>query len=729
MNFRSLLPSLLGGRVEPEPSDPVSPPAEVSASPEDVASIEEDTFFLCRIIGNDLAPRHRIGQSRSNVEFILENEPDFTGCEKFWIVNRLQDASEQERIVELLRRHNQGFVIIPFELEEYGRIDYNREYLSFFNLESLPRPVVQENRLGVVAAALRRDKNRYAINNNGARNLALSIGRARARWILPWDGNSFLSQSAWSAIHEGIRQFSQRRYLIVPMARIVRNDRLLEEDFQPKASEEPQIIFRNDARFSFDERFAYGRQPKVELLWRLGVPGRWDKWGRDPTDIPRPAKVYREPVPAVGWVARLSSGMAELEVGKESSGLRNTARFDAIIDFIDTLDAKVIGCRMNPDALTFYDRGKLTALAGEPRSPLAESIAKRASEALERGSYSVLQKTTVAPSGDPRDYWHPAPFWWPNPDTEDGLPYIRRDGFRAPGTSLFEPGSEQYDRSALQRLFDDTTLLALAWRLFGEEKYAAHAARLIKTWFLDEPTRMSPHMNYAQVRRGHDRDRGAYSGLIEAKDFYYFLDAVRLVVESGALGPDEIDGFRNWLKQYFAWMKDSKQGLACSARLGNQGTMFDLQSASIAVFLGDAEYLRQVFLRAKVRMQGQLTSLGSQPHELGRVDSWHYCCFNLAGWTSLARIAESVGVDLWRFSCPDGRGLGLAIDWLLKNAPGDPEQHTERFDLRHLEPLAADFDNHYVSYFGPRERSLPKMEEACFGPEVGFAPYWQLRKS
>ena len=57
------------------------------------------------------------------------------------------------------------------------------------------------------------------------------------------------------------------------MARIQKNDQLLDEDFNPLAEEEPQIAFRCDASETFNEAFPYGRFPKIELFWRLGVPG------------------------------------------------------------------------------------------------------------------------------------------------------------------------------------------------------------------------------------------------------------------------------------------------------------------------------------------------------------------------------------------------------------------------------------------------------------------------
>jgi len=56
----------------------IYPPSNVDDAP--------DSVVLCRIIGNDLVPRHSKGQSHANLSFILENEPDFENCEKLFIV-------------------------------------------------------------------------------------------------------------------------------------------------------------------------------------------------------------------------------------------------------------------------------------------------------------------------------------------------------------------------------------------------------------------------------------------------------------------------------------------------------------------------------------------------------------------------------------------------------------------------------------------------------------------
>ena len=136
-----------------------------------------------------------------------------------------------------------------------------------------------------------------------------------------------------------------------------------------------------------------------------------------------------------------------------------------------------------------------------------------------------------------------------------------------PGTLMYEPGSERYDRTRLQMLFDDSTLLALAWKTTGKTAYAERAAMLLRHWFINPETRMNPHLNFAQVKPGHNGNKGSSSGVIEMKDFYYYLDAVRLMIEAGALSERDQAGLRAWLRDYAMWLATSEQGVG-GAQLG-----------------------------------------------------------------------------------------------------------------------------------------------------------------
>ena len=65
-------------------------------------------------------------------------------------------------------------------------------------------------------------------------------------------------------------------------------------------------------------------------------------------------------------------------------------------------------------------------------NPDPAKIERDAQKALLSGPFSVTTKAVTPPSGDKRDYMSQAPYFWPNPATKNGLPYIRRDGERNP---------------------------------------------------------------------------------------------------------------------------------------------------------------------------------------------------------------------------------------------------------------------------------------------------------
>jgi hypothetical protein len=643
---------------------------------------QADDFVLYRIVGNDLYPRHARGQSRENLRFILEHEPPLPGCEKRFVVNRIVDPDEEARIVDLLERAGMRYLRIPFDWNEYRAAAWD---VAGIPVEYAPytrkfRRLGEAER-GRLLMRLYRHKNNYAMNNNGARNAALREGRGVAKWVLPWDGNCFVTEAGWRELTASVRAHPEIPYYVVPMARIVDNSRLLDPAYRPEAAEEPQIMFRRDAGLEFEPEYFYGRRPKVELFWRLGVPGIWDDWVIEPWDLPCPeyaAEAGR--FGRAGWVARLFSGNTRLEaLGKEIE--RGLARVDAVRSTLDTMDRSA--AERKADSIS---GGRLDPGISSPG--LREQLRVAAGEALGRGPFSVVDKTSLPPSGDPRDYWHPAPYYWPNPVPIPGLPYIRRDGRRVPGTRLYEPASEQYDRSRLQRLFDDTYITALAFREFGDRAFAEHGAGLIRRWFLDPATAMNPHLEYAQVRRGRNRNRGSGRGIIEFKDLYYFLDAVRIVEASGALTDGERREFRFWLARYLKWLVESPSGRSERSFRNNHGTCYDLQVASIAAFLGDYDLLRRTFVDSRFRIVEQIAADGRQPHELTRSITAHYCCFNLQCWIHLAGLGSAVGEDLWSFEGPQGQSLRQAMLWLLGYL-GKPWPYTQidRFDTQRFFPI------------------------------------------
>ena len=160
------------------------------------------------------------------------------------------------------------------------------------------------------------------------------------------------------------------------------------------------------------------------------------------------------------------------------------------------------------------------ALAGDAGlSRAVEAIRTRADVLIEEPLWTVIDKASAGPSGDKRDYVSIAPYFWPDPAKPGGLPYVLRDG-------EINPEVHQYDRRRLDGMCTLVHTLALAHYLTGEKRYAERAVRQIRHWFLDERTKMNPHLENAQMVKG--KSGGNPWGLIETAALTRVIDGVAL---------------------------------------------------------------------------------------------------------------------------------------------------------------------------------------------------------
>jgi hypothetical protein len=312
-------------------------------------------------------------------------------------------------------------------------------------------------------------------------------------------------------------------------------------------------------------------------------------------------------------------------------------------------------------------RVKELVAAGDPAVAAAvKALRARADRELKAGPFSVVHpKPVKPPGGDEHDYVSLAPYWWPDPAKPDGLPYVRRDG-------RTNPERAKYDVPQLTGLSRAVHPLALAYYLTGEERYAAHAAKLLRAWFLDEATRMNPNLNYAQFVPGRNTGRGA--GVIDTVRLLKVVDAVGLLRGSKSWTAADQAGVEEWFRRYLRWMQTSKNGKEEAAAANNHGSWYDAQVVTYALFLGDRATAKRILEESKQRrIARQIEPDGSQPLELKRTKSFGYSVVNLDGLFALATLGEQAGVDLWRFRTEDGRGIRTALDWLLPYATGEKE--------------------------------------------------------
>src|SRR5487761_979699 len=101
----------------------------------------------------------------------------------------------------------------------------------------------------------------------------------------------------------------------------------------------------------------------------------------------------------------------------------------------------------------------------DPQNAVAIATRRAADRALTQKPLSVMDKTALPPSGDKHDYMSQAPYFWPNPNTPTGVPYMRRDGERNPEISKIS------DHVELAQMSQDARTLALAYYVTGDERY------------------------------------------------------------------------------------------------------------------------------------------------------------------------------------------------------------------------------------------------------------------
>jgi hypothetical protein len=300
-------------------------------------------------------------------------------------------------------------------------------------------------------------------------------------------------------------------------------------------------------------------------------------------------------------------------------------------------------------------RGKVLERPPESEASL-KAIRSDAEQALLEGPWSVMDKKHIPPSGDKHDYFSVGPYWWPDPTKADGLPYIRRDG-------EVNPESYEYDSVGLKNTVSAVEKLARAWYFTNEAKYSEHAALLLRTWFLDPPTKMNPHLQYGQAIPGRTEGRGI--GIIDTARLIYLVDAVGLLQSSEAWSASDHSELRAWFQAYLKWILTSPHGKAEANTRNNHAVWYDAQAASFALFVDDKATARQVLEKVGPRrIAAQIEPDGRMPYELARTRSFSYTNMNLRGFLHLARLAEHVDVDLWRYRSADGRSIEAALDWL-----------------------------------------------------------------
>jgi hypothetical protein len=275
--------------------------------------------------------------------------------------------------------------------------------------------------------------------------------------------------------------------------------------------------------------------------------------------------------------------------------------------------------------------------------------------------YLLESPVTITATSSPRsaggrhDFFSEGDYWWPDPANPDG-PYIQRDG-------MTNPDNFVEHRRALMRLSLHVPALAAAWSITRDRRYAQHAVRHLRAWFLDAATLMNPHLLYAQAIKGRVTGRGI--GIIDTIHLVEVVRATTALERAGVMSATEQAGVRDWFSQYLTWMTTHEYGIAERDATNNHATCWVMQVSEFARYTGRTELTDFCKTRYKtVLVPSHMAADGSFPRELGRTKPYGYSLFNLDAMATVCQILSSRSDDLWTFELPDGRGMRKALAFM-----------------------------------------------------------------
>ena len=316
--------------------------------------------------------------------------------------------------------------------------------------------------------------------------------------------------------------------------------------------------------------------------------------------------------------------------------------------------AGVVGAGFLMPQLAFGE-GKRTQTQGVAATD-RQRILTAADRYLREEPLTITGSFSPRSAGGKHDYFSEGDYWWPDPKNPSG-PYIRRDG-------LSNPDNFADHRRALVRLSVHVPALTAAWLLTRGNRYATHAAKHLRAWFLDPATRMNPSLQYAQAIHGVTTGRGI--GIIDTIHLVEVVRSILILEQSRALLPSDISGLRKWFADYLDWMTTSKNGLEERDAKNNHGTCWVMQVSEFAAFTGKrelTEFCRKRFKEAI--LADQIAANGSFPLELTRTKPYGYCLFNLDVMATVCQILSTPEDNHFAFSLPDGRGFAKAMEFMF----------------------------------------------------------------
>jgi hypothetical protein len=226
----------------------------------------------------------------------------------------------------------------------------------------------------------------------------------------------------------------------------------------------------------------------------------------------------------------------------------------------------------------------------------------------------------------------------------NGEPYIDCDGQR-------NPEMHEYDHDGLINATTAVIDLGTAYYFTGDEKYAQHAAYILRTYWINNATRPYPSMDYGHYTPGVSD--GQHGCIIDTHFFPEMLDSVALLENSSSWTAADNSALLSWFGQFGDWLLNSDFGKQESAATNNHGVWYDVQTSAVLLHSGNLAAAKTIAQNAGPnRVWVQIMPDGELPAEEARTKSWSYTEFCTDAFTHLSSLTPNSGVELFDYVSP-----------------------------------------------------------------------------
>ena len=225
---------------------------------------------------------------------------------------------------------------------------------------------------------------------------------------------------------------------------------------------------------------------------------------------------------------------------------------------------------------------------------------------------------------DPQNYISFAPYYWQvnneNPMIKSTVKAVYRDSRSNPFLA------DRSDKPKLAQLCARIHLLALASIKNKDIRYIEYIHEQLNIWFINQNTRMNPHMIYAQIRPWSRANKGY--GIIDSRWLILLFDAFALLKHK--MGYEVDKEVVAWLVKFANWILSSTSGFNEILRENNRGSWVDVLLCYIGLSVNKPKMLSHIIEQSlSERLQKQINKHGFQPLEMKRYNPVSYSLYNM----------------------------------------------------------------------------------------------------